>query len=131
MVLSVLVVVLLVLLVVLVVVVPSVPSVAILRNDVDRAVEAVRYDSSFWATPPLPLLLFSPLCDSADDGSIRCITSSAAGNAPARAAVTARGRWREDWLLRLLKSDAGVLVEETEGSSEDRRHRVTAPIPAR
>ena len=120
------------LVVVLVVVVPSVPSVAILRNDVDRAVEAVRYDSSFWATPPLPLLLFSPLCDSADDGSIRCITSSAAGKAPARAAVTARGRWREDWLLRLLKSDAGVLVvEEAEGSSEDRRHRVTAPIPAR
>ena len=82
------------------------PSVAILRNDVERAaaLEVVRYDSNFWAVPLGIMSMLSTFCASIDDGSIRCIMSSAAGKAALREAVTARGRWMEDRLLR----DAGV-----------------------
>ena len=106
----------------------DVPSVAILRNDVDRAavpLEVVRYDNNLGAMPLGIMSMVSTLWSRVDDGSMRCIMSSAAGKAAFREAVTARGRWM-DWPLR----DAGVLVE-AEGSSDNRRHRVTAPMPAR
>ena len=102
------------------------PSVAILRNDVDRAVGlVVRYESNLWAMPLGIMSMVSTLWGRVDEGSMRCIMSSAAGKAAFREAVTARGRWM-DWPFR----DAGVLVEK-EGSSDDKRHRVTAPMPAR
>ena len=106
----------------------DVPSVAILRNDVDRAavpLEVVRYDNNLGAMPLGIMSMVSTLWGRVDEGSMRCIMSSAAGKAAFREAVTARGRWM-DWPFR----DAGVPVEAV-GSSEERRHRVTAPMPAR
>ena len=78
------------------------PSVAILRNDVDRAapLEVVRYDNNPWAMPLGIMSMLSTLCGRVDDGSMRCIMSSAAGKAAFREAVTARGRWMEDWPWR-------------------------------
>ena len=87
------------------------PSVAILRKDVERAaaagLETVRYARNFRATPLGIMSMFKTFCGRVDDGSIRCIMSSAAGKAALREAVTARGRWREeDWPWR----DEGVVV---------------------